>query len=382
MTDSLSFPVENPRFESLLIVRLSAMGDIIHTLPAAMALRQAFPQATLGWLIEERWAELLCTLRCARSGPRSEQRPLVDRVHSVNTGEWRREPFSFNTWQKMAVGLSELRGIRYDAVIDFQGAVRSALLARWSGAPVVYGDAQPRENAASMFYTRQIFLRANGTHVIRQAVALAEAIISHTRPPSLTEEATVEFPVDADAENKISELTAEVKDFVILNPGAGWGAKMWPVERYGQVAKALAEDGFSSLVNCGPGEEELVTAVVAASQGTARKISCSVSELIALTRRSRLLIGGDTGPMHLAAAMKIPVVAIFGPTNPARNGPFGTRSVVLRSASSMTDHSRHGQPEQGLLEITVTDVVAASRKLLLDGAAGIHPSGIERKSGE
>jgi heptosyltransferase-1 len=306
----------------------------------------------------------------------------VDRVHSVNTGEWRREPFSFNTWQKMAVGLSELRGIRYDAVIDFQGAVRSALLARWSGAPVVYGDAQPRENAASMFYTRQIFLRTNGTHVIRQAVALAEAIISHAGNPSLTEEATVEFPVDADAENRISELTADVKDFVILNPGAGWGAKMWPVERYGQVAKALAGDGFSSLVNCGPGEEELVTAVVTASQGTARKISCSVSELIALTRRARLLIGGDTGPMHLAAAMKIPVVAIFGPTNPARNGPFGTQSVVLRSASSLTDHSRHGEPEQGLLEITVGDVVAASRKLLPDRAAEIHLSGIGRKSGE
>ena len=382
MTDSFSFPVEHPRFESLLIVRLSAMGDVIHTLPAAVALRQAFPHATLGWLIEERWAELLCTLRCARSGPRSGQRPLVDRVHSVNTGEWRREPFSFNTWQKIAVGLSELRGVRYDAVIDFQGAVRSALLARWSGAPVVYGDAQPRENAASMFYTRQIFLRANGTHVIRQAVALAEAIISHAGNPSPAEEAAVEFPVDAEAESRISELTADVKDFVILNPGAGWGAKMWPVERYGQVAKALAADGFSSLVNCGPGEEELVTAMVTASQGTARKISCSVSELIALTRRARLLIGGDTGPMHLAAAMKIPVVAILGPRNPARNGPYGTQSVVLRSASSMTDHSRHGEPEQGLLEITVGDVIAASRKLLRDRAPQIHLSGIGRKSGE
>jgi heptosyltransferase-1 len=86
--------------------------------------------------------------------------------------------------------------------------------------------------------------------------------------------------------------------------------------------------------------------------------------LIALTRRARLLIGGDTGPMHLAAALKIPVVAIFGPTNPARNGPFGTRSIVLRSPSSMTDHTRHREPEQGLLEITVADVVAAARKLL------------------
>ena len=374
MTDAFSLTAGAPRFNSLLVVRLSAMGDIIHTLPAAAALRQAFPHATLGWLVEERWAELLCTLRYPRSGRRSPQRPLVDRVHTVNTAEWRRAPFSFNTWQQMAVGLSELRGIRYDAAIDFQGAVRSALLARWSGAPIVYGSAQPRENAASMFYTRQVLLNTNGTHVVQQALALAGAVISSAIVstgiipteiiPTPMANPQVEFPVDPDAENKIAGLTADGKGFAILNPGAGWGAKRWPAERYGQVAKELAKDGLCSLVNYGPGEKELAEAVEAASEGAARKISCSVSELIALTRRARLLIGGDTGPMHLAAALKIPVVAIFGPTNPARNGPFGTQSIVLRSASSMTDHTRRPEPEQGLLEITVGEVVAAARKLL------------------
>jgi heptosyltransferase I len=362
MNDSFSLTAGTPRFESLLVVRLSAMGDVIHTLPAAAALRQAFPHATLGWLIEERWAELLCTLRYPRSGRRSPQRPLVDRVHAVNTAEWRHAPFSFNTWQQMAVGLSLLRGIQYDAVIDFQGAVRSALLARWSGAPIVYGSAKPRENAASMFYTRKVLLKTNGAHVVEQALALAGAVVPTAIIP--TPMAQPEFPVDPDAENKIAALTADGNDFAILNPGAGWGAKRWPAERYGQVAKALAKDGLCSLVNYGPGEAELADAVEAASEGTARTISCSVSELIALTRRARLLIGGDTGPMHLAAALKIPVVAIFGPTNPARNGPFGTRSIVLRSASSMTDHTRRREPEQGLLEITVGEVVAATRKLL------------------
>jgi heptosyltransferase I len=354
------------RFESLLVVRLSAMGDVIHTLPAAAALRQAFPHATLGWLIEERWAELLCTLRYPRSGPRSPQRPLVDRVHTVNTAEWRRALFSFNTWQQMAVGLSQLRGIEYDAVIDFQGAVRSALLARWSGAPIRYGDAQPRENAASMFYTRQVL--ANGTHVVQQALTLARAVISPASIPRPAVESRVDFPVDPDAESKISGLTSGATDFAILNPGAGWGAKMWPAERYAQVAKELAKDGLSSLVNHGPGEEPLAEAVEAASGGAARKVSCSVSELIALTRRARLFIGGDTGPMHLAAALKIPVVAIFGPTNPARNGPFGTQSIVLRSASSKTDHTRRREPDQGLLEITAAEVVAATRKLLQNPA--------------
>jgi heptosyltransferase-1 len=377
MTDSFALTAGTPRFDSLLIVRLSAMGDIIHTLPAAAALRQAFPHATLGWLVEERWAELLCTLRYPRSGRRSSQRPLVDRVHSVNTAEWRHAPFSFNTWLQMASGLSELRGIRYGAAIDFQGAIRSALLARWSGAHVVYGSAQPRENAASMFYTRKVLLNTNGTHVVEQARELAQTVTSTApflpkSPPIPAIEAPVEFPVDPDAENRVAGLTADGNGFAILNPGAGWGAKRWPAERYGQVAKELAKDGLCSLVNYGPGEEHLALAVETASEGTARKISCSVSELIALTRRARLLIGGDTGPMHLASALKIPVVAIFGPTNPARNGPFGTRSAVLRNASSVTDHTRRREPEQGLLEITVAEVVGAARKLLQSRAAEPH----------
>ena len=358
-----------PRFESLLVVRLSAMGDVIHTLPAVAALREALPNVTLGWLIEERWAELLCTLRYPRSGTRSPQRPLIDRVHSVNTTEWRRAPLSFNSWQQMAVGLSQLRGIQYDAVIDFQGAIRSALLARWSGAPIIFGSAQPRENAASMLYTRKV-LTANDSHVVDQAVALARAVA-----PDLSPVTALQFPVDPDAEKKIAALVTGIDKFAILNPGAGWGAKRWPAERYGEVAKELAKDGITSLVNYGPGEDDLATAVESSSAAAAKKITCSISELIELTRRASIFIGGDTGPLHLAAALKIPVVAIFGPTNPARNGPFGTRSIVLRNPGSVTDHSRHSAPEQGLLEITVAEVLAATRKLL-------HPNFAESNSTE
>jgi heptosyltransferase-1 len=346
-----------PRFESLLVVRLGSMGDIIHTLPAAAALRAAFPQATIGWLVEERWSELLCTLRYPRSGRRSSQRPLVDSVHSVNTAVWRRAPFSFLTWQQMAVGLSELRGVQYQVAIDFQGAVRSALLARWSGAPIVYGSAQSRENAASMFYSRQVLV--SGTHVVDQALALAAAVTEQPLSAS-----NVEFPLDPDAEMRVAALTAGVARFAILSPGGGWGAKQWPVDRYGAVARELARDHIQSLVNYGPGEEALAIAVEGASRGTARSVSCSVAELIALTRRAQLFIGGDTGPLHLAAALGVPVVAIFGPTNPARNGPYGTRAVVLRSPSSLTNHARLSDPEQGMLEITPGEVLAAAHQLL------------------
>jgi heptosyltransferase-1 len=342
---------------SLLIVRLGSMGDIIHTLPAVTALRQAFPEVSLGWVIEERWAELLCTLPEPRSGLRSASRPLVDRIHTVNTKAWRRSLFSTQTWEEIAAGLSELRAQRYEVAVDFQGAARSAMLSYWSGADVVYGFAQPRENVATMFYTRQVIGR--GGHVVEQNLSLAEAVARE--PLSMPK---VVFPHDEAAEKQCQERLKGVDDFALLNPGAGWGAKQWPAERYGEVARRLAEDGVKSLINFGPGEEPLMQAVESASKDVAKGVASSLTELVALTRRARLFIGGDTGPMHLAAALGIPVVAIFGPTNPARNGPFGTRSIVLRSPISPTTHSRRAQPDPGLLEISVDEVVAAARKLL------------------
>jgi heptosyltransferase-1 len=260
----------------------------------------------------------------------------------------------------MSAALRELRDVKYQVAADFQGALRSGLLSRWSGAGVVYGDAHPREKGANLLYTRPVV--TSGSHVVEQALSLAQTVIQRPVPM-----AKAVFPVDPDAERKVTSLAGETRDFVILNPGAGWGAKQWPAERYGFVAMELAKDGVRSLINYGPGEEELAAAVETASGGAARKMSCSISELIALTRRARLFIGGDTGPMHLAAALEVPVVAIFGPTNPARNGPFGTASIVLRSASSMTNHARNREPEKGLLEISPGEVIAAARKLL-----GLH----------
>ena len=133
-----------------------------------------FPESTIGWLIEERWAELLCTLPTPRAGPRSAQRPLVDRIHTVNMKQWRASPFSLQTWERIAAGLSDLRAQHYDVAIDLQGSIRSSLLAHWSGAPLTYGFAQPRENLASMFYNRQVI--ASGNHVVEQNLSLAQAV--------------------------------------------------------------------------------------------------------------------------------------------------------------------------------------------------------------
>jgi heptosyltransferase I len=161
----------------------------------------------------------------------------------------------------------------------------------------------------------------------------------------------------------------QLSDFAMLNPGAGWGAKQWPTERYGDLASGLGATGLRCLVNFGPGEETLARAVESASGGAAQAIPCSLSELIALTRRARLFVGGDTGPLHLAVALQVPVVAIFGPTNPARNGPHGERSVVLRSPGSTTTHARRRRPDPGLLTISTHDVLNAARRLLEQGVA-------------
>ena len=356
------------KIERLLIVRLSAMGDVIHTLPAAQALREAFPETMIGWLIEERWAELLCAPGSPRRGPRSPQRPLADWVHTVNLAKWRKSLFSVATLQKIATVWNDVRGAHYDVAVDLQGAMRSALLARWSGARVVYGAAESRESPASLWYTRKTMAR--GAHVIEQNLSVAKTL---AQTDSIPRDAAcsvslphVDLPRDLHAETRIAQRLAEdrIGDFAILSPGAGWGAKRWPAERYGHVAQALAALGVRSILNYGPGEEALVQEAEAASAGAAKGMKCSISELIALTRRARLFVGGDTGPMHLAAALGVPVVAIFGPTDPARNGPYGTRSIVLRNPASPTTHSRSANPDEGLLEIGVDAVVTAARELL------------------
>ena len=178
--------------------------------------------------------------------------------------------------------------------------------------------------------------------MIEQNVSVAAAVAGRKMsvPP-------IALPHDPAAEQRMSQGLAQrgIRGYAILNPGAGWGAKRWPAQRYGQVAKALAAIGLRSILNCGPGEENLAREAEAPSEGAAQSMTCSITDLIALTRRAQLFIGGDTGPLHMAAALQIPVVAIFGPTDPARNGPYGTQSVVLRNPASPTTHARRAQPD-------------------------------------
>src|SRR5947209_19464806 len=337
------------------------MGDIIHAMPSIAGVRRQFPEARVDWAIEERWLPLLTARQASqtsRDASLSPEQPLVDVIHPVHMRRWRQSPFSMITQQEIRALRSRLREINYDYAIDLQGAIRSAMLANSSGAKVRAGAMHPREFPARWWYNVRAHTPA--CHVIGQAAEIVSAALGRHIAPEMPA-----FPQSAEAESWVDEaLHTIAAPFAMINPGAGWGAKRWPAERYAMLVRNLGAHGIGSLVNAGPGEKELAEAVCHANEESARLIECTLQQLIALTRRASLVVGGDTGPLHLASALDIPVVAIFGPTDPARNGPYGGRFVVLRSPESKRDHSRHHEPEAGLLNISVEQVTSAALTLL------------------
>ena len=376
----------------LLVVRLGAMGDILHALPGVTALRMAHPQWRIDWVVDPRWRALLTAggrdqgsgvsgqwtvdsgqwtgvreqrsgVRDQGSGIRGQKQPLVDGIYFAPAKEWGRRPLRATTFREIRDLRRALRAAGYDAALDLQGAVRSAVIARMAGCGRVIGEEAPREWAARWLFDERV--KTRGAHVIEQDVELASAVAADKLEP-----VKPLLPVDEEAERWCGKLLAErAERAVLMNPGAGWGAKRWPPERYAVVAQGLVDRGFDVLVNTGPGEEPLAQVIVQATKCAARLLMPSLGHLLALMRRVELCIAGDSGPLHLACALGRPVVGIYGPTDPTRNGPFGTRARVLRSPSSRRDHSRKRDPEAGLLTIQPEEVLRAADELLAGESA-------------
>jgi heptosyltransferase-1 len=347
----------------LLVVRLGAMGDILHALPAMTALRKAHPEWIIDWVVEPKWQSLLTAEGGSGrdTGQRAARQPIVDRLHLAPTKKWGKSPLGSRTRHEVQALRHALRDGRYDAGIDFQGAIRSAAIGRMAARRLI-GEASPREWAARWLFSERVATR--GAHVIEQDLELAAVVAGDDlkfAPPCL--------PFDAAAEAWADQLLEGCggKQAVLMNPGAGWGAKRWPVERYAAVAQALIDLGYRVMVNAGPGEGPIAQIVVDSTRGAATALAPSLGRLIALTRRAALVIAGDTGPLHLACALARPVVGIYGPTDPSRNGPYGTRFKVLRSPASRRDHSRKKSPEAGLLTIQSEQVLDAAQELLRSG---------------
>ena len=288
----------------ILAVRLGAMGDIIHALPALTSLKLAHPECHLTWLVEPKWAPLI------------EANPFVDRVLHLH-----RESVAglFQTWR----ALSE---IRCDYAVDFQGLLKSALAASAAHPGRLYGfdPAQIRERSAAIFYTHRIVARS--AHVVDRNLELAAALPPGAAQPS----GPASFPLPPGT----PEGNLPNGDFVLASPLAGWASKQWPLDHYRALAaRLLTERGIPLVLNGPP------TAPFHHVEPALAYYS-SLAGLIYATRRAAAVVGVDSGPLHLAAALSKPGVAIFGPTDPARNGPYGNSLEVLRSPSAGTTYKR------------------------------------------
>ncbi len=333
---------------SVLIVRTGAMGDVLHALPAVAALRTLEPRAHIGWVVDPRWAPLL--VNEAGDGP------VVSRVHLAETRLWSQAPVSMRTLRSVGALRRGLRAEQYGFAVDMQGTLRSAVLGRMAGTARLAGYADPREALATLLYGER--LGRPGTHVVEQGAALLGEALQVPITP-----AAVALPHEPAAERWAEGSLARVagRPVALLAPAAGWGAKQWPAVRFGELARALRAQGVSVLVNAAHPGEPAACAVVEASAGAAEIAVCSVAALIALTRRAAVVVGGDSGPVHLAAALGRPLVALFGLTDPARNGPWGSGSMrVLRDPASATSYKRRAETDPGLAQIGVEQVLRAA----------------------
>ena len=295
----------------ILIVKLGSIGDIVHTLPALAAIRHGLPHAEISWVVERRASELL------------RDNPFLDRLIEVDTKALRRGLMSGETLRAPRQQLRWLRASTFDIALDFQGLLKSASIARLSGARRVFGFSRAglREPASRVLLSKSISIPKH-THIIAKNLGLVKGALEIPVPKTAGD---LEFPVAVNSEHNLEADRAIDQigsRFAILNPGGGWPTKLWNAERFGRLADELwAHYGLRSLINYGPGEADLAEAVRQSSRTQQmRTVQLSLKGFYALAKQAQIYIGGDTGPTHIAIAAGTPVVGLFGPTEWWRNG--------------------------------------------------------------
>jgi len=327
--------------QRFLIVRLSSLGDLVHTIPAVAALRSSFPSATIDWVVDQRWS------------------PLVELVTVINETL----PLGRSIPDVLSC-IRRLRRARYTCALDLQGRYRSAVLSWLSGAPRRIGRDREatREPGAALFYTDRVI--PTGRHIVDMTVDLALRAAAHADPEP-------RFPMRI-PENELRAAREQLAhdgisgDYVVISPGGGWKSKCWPPDRFGALCAALLRrDGLPSVVNIAPDEEDLAHEIVRASGlENLPVVSLPIPALAALLAQARLVVAGDTGPLHLAAALGTRVVGLYGSTDPARNGPL-PRGVVVQNVTSQPpayirgDYVRLESYSAAMLSLSVEQVLAA-----------------------
>lgn len=306
--------MEVPR--RILLIKLGSIGDVVHTLPSLADLKTAFPEAEIDWLVERKSRVIL------------QGNARIHEVIEVDTQRWRRE-WNLRTLREIQQVVIKLRARRYDVAVDFQGLWKSAVLACLSAADrrIGFNRQALKEPGCRIFYHTKVDPSPQAVHVIDLYKELLHSLGVKTGPPEF------DLPAAADAERYVCAQLASrnIREFLILNPGGGWQTKNWAPENYARLHEMLARaSGLRSVLTWGPGEEPLVEKVFRACEGTPpATFPTSLTQFVALVKRARLFIGGDTGPLHIAAACRTPVVGIFGPTDPRRNGPFSPDDPVV-----------------------------------------------------
>jgi heptosyltransferase I len=346
--------MSNPR---LLVLRLGSLGDIVHTFPAVSALRESFPAAEIVWLTHPRWKLLVESSTLA-----SEVRCLESRDLS-----------------SLRAAIATIRQSPWDASIDYQGLWKSAALPFFGGVKrrIGFSSHTIREFAVPILYSERV--KPATVHIADQNGELSRRAGAKIRVAPVTLHIPAEDKTAASAQLRNAKI---LDRYIVLSPGGGWRAKCWPPDRFGQLCQIIRRQlGLRCVVNYGPGEDDLAQAVrTASSDADPLLYNAELGPLMAVLRSAACIVGGDTGPLHLAIALGTPAVALFGPTDPARNGPYrkispsqldvsagldtdpGDGDIVLRAPNSVTSHVRNNETDPSMLAITVDSVFSALRR--------------------
>jgi heptosyltransferase I len=343
------FGVGKLEYNNILIVKLSAIGDVIHALPVAHALKQCNPGCRITWLVEKPAYDLLTN------------NPNIDEIIIFDKPKFKSLSGLLKNGPEMS---TLLKSGKFDLAIDLQGLFKSAAFTYFSGAPVRVGYCNMRE--LSWIVSKPICGPQQSEHVIERYLDVARGLGCQVSQPVWNIEAT-----EAEKESVEDMLAREGilkgTKFIVVAPGTNWASKCWAPEKYAEVAAALDKEyDIVSVIIGGPKDTELAQII----KGKCNRAidlcgKTTLKQLSYVMQKSALFIGGDTGPMHLAVSMNTPVIAIFGPTDPKRNGPYGQKNTVIQSGSRCSPcFKRHCTPLKCMEAITVEDVLQASKKYL------------------
>jgi ADP-heptose:LPS heptosyltransferase len=317
---------------------LSALGDIIHTVPAIQSLAGEFPEIEIHWLTTPPYHEFLSAVKG------------IDKVWAIDLKQGLAGiPGVFSVLQKV-------RREKFDCVIDFQGLLKSAIPARFSGAPQVFGPArsQAREPLASRFYTNPINVLGDRLHQVEYHHGLALGGVLQQSPVAQINLKIPEKAIDF-VKTQLEQLQLHLP--ILLNPGGGWETKLWGPDNFARLSRLIEENlGVHTLFTYGPGEKKLVDSIAQLGPGPVRTFPTSIMELAALCKQSRLIVAGDTGPLHLGVAMGLPAVGILGPALPWRTGPFGSANISVTHSRPCPHPYRRVCKDHYCMDISVKDV--------------------------